>query len=165
MGSFSEQKYNPKKKNELQKPVTIATQNHQFVTDIEWDSTGRYVVTSASAFIHKMENGYTMWNFLGRELWTHKTEGFVVFKWRPRPPAKLSAEQIKHIKQNIGTYAKEFMERDAIRSTQVSAVEQPKIKGLLGKWNDRKAKQKAMIEEQLAYQRSIFAAMDDQDGD
>jgi len=156
-------KYNPKTKNELQKPVTLATGTHQFLTDIEWDATGRYVVTSASAFCHKMENGYVMWNFLGRELYVNKLEGCSIFKWRPRPVSELTTDQIKSIKTNMSSYANKFMEYDAIRSTQVSEVEKEKIVKLMNAWNKRRSNSEFDGAEHIEYERTIYAEFDEDD--
>jgi len=164
--SFTEPtKYNPKKKNELNKPVSIATNTHQFVTDVEWDSTGRYVVTSASALYHKMENGYQMWNFLGRELYVQKIEGCQVVKWRPRPACDLTDKQTKHIKNNMSSYAKIFIERDHLNATQVGQEEQKKIQELMAIWNDTKMRYQEEADEQAEYERKIFAQLDDEGDD
>lgn len=162
--SFTEtNKYNPKKKQELNKPVSVATGNHQFVTDLEWDPTGRYVVSSASALYHKMENGYIMWNFLGREIFVQKIDGCQTFKWRPRPPSTLTQKQIKNIKANMSQYAKAFQEKDHLRSTQVGQKEQEKIQVLLNAWIGKKERYAKMAEEQARYEREIYGELDGDD--
>jgi len=162
--SFTEaKKYDPKKKQELNKPVSISVGNHQFVTDLEWDPTGRYVVSSASALVHKMENGYITWNFLRREIFVQKMEGCQFFKWRPRPVSKLTQKQIKGIKANISQYAKAFQEKDHLRSTQVGQKEQEKIQVLLNSWIAKKDKYAAMAEEQARYEREIYGELDGDD--
>lgn len=162
--SFTEaSKYNPKKTKELAKPVSVSTSTHQFVTDMEWDPTGRYVVSSASALYHKMENGYIIWNFLGREIFVQKIEGMQVIKWRPRPVSKLSAKQVKSIKANISQYAKAFLEKDHLRSTEVGQVEQQKIQLLLNDWLSIKDQYVDMAEEQAKYEREIYGELDGDD--
>jgi len=160
---FTATKYNPKNKTELLKPVTLATGSHQFATDIEWDATGRYLVTSASAFAHKMENGYVMWNFLGRELYVNKLEGCSIFKWRPRPVSDISKEQVKEIKTSLSKYENKFREDDAIRSTQVSEVEKEKIAKVLNAWNQRRNAYEIDSAEQLEYEREVYGELDEGD--
>jgi len=126
-----------KKSKELRKPTTLATQNHQFMTNLTWDSTGRYVVTSSSMFEHKMENGYAMWNFQGKELYSKKMDKFCQFSWRPRPKSILSEKQLKEINSNIKEYAKQFHETDALRSTKHSAEEQARLLKMMNSWNSR----------------------------
>lgn len=48
---------------------TLSTAEHFMATDVEWDPTGRYVATSVSAS-HQMENGYNLWSFNGKLLYT-----------------------------------------------------------------------------------------------
>ena len=41
---------------------------HPYATDVEWDPTGRYVVTYVSHWIRSNDNEYQVWSFLGRRL-------------------------------------------------------------------------------------------------
>lgn len=90
-------------------------QEHTKVTDIFWDPTGRYVVSSVSywaekvskishscqiihlSLLYQMDTGFIVWSFQGRLL--HRSprtmEKFCQFLWRPRPPSLLSEEDIK----------------------------------------------------------------------
>jgi len=156
-------KYNPKKPIELNMPVCVSSGTHQFVTDLEWDPTGRYVVSSASALYHKMENGYVIWNFLGREIFVQKIDGMQVIKWRPRPVTKLTQKQVKNIKSNISSYAKAFLEKDHLRSTEVGQVEQEKIQLLLNAWLTTKERYTEMAEDQAAYEQEIYGELDGDD--
>jgi len=133
------------------------------VTDMEWDPTGRYVVSSASALYHKMENGYIIWNFLGREIFVQKIEGMQLIKWRPRPVSKLSQKQVKNIKANISQYAKGFLERDHLRSTEVGQVEQEKIQLLLNAWLSTKEQYVEQADEQAKYEAEIYGVLDGDD--
>merc|ERR1711976_294120 len=110
-----------------------------------------------------MENGFMMWNFLGRELYVQKIEGCQVFKWRLRPPSKLTQKQIKHIKANMIQYAKDFQERDHLRSTQVGQKEQEKINILLNSWINTKERYARIAEQQAQYERVIYGAAGDDD--
>lgn len=47
----------------------LAAVEHFMATDVEWDPTGRYVASSVTS-IHQMENGFNMWSFNGRLLYT-----------------------------------------------------------------------------------------------
>ncbi|KAF8257780.1 hypothetical protein EI94DRAFT_1918920 [Lactarius quietus] len=35
---------------------------------VEWDPSGRYLATAASAWTHTIENGYAIWDFRGQEI-------------------------------------------------------------------------------------------------
>ena len=41
----------------------MSSAEHLMATDVEWDPTGRYVVTAVSWWGHKVDNAYWVWNF------------------------------------------------------------------------------------------------------
>ena len=71
------------------------TTEHVMATDIEWDPTGRFVVSSSSAWRHQFENGYNIWTFQGVLVNKVLKDRFFQFLWRPRPPSLLSEEKKK----------------------------------------------------------------------
>jgi len=82
-----------------EKPLTTNLQ-HQQCSDLEWDPTGRYVVTYVSNSKSKMENGFKMWTFYGEELIKEERKNvFHQFSWRPRPPTYLLPEKIEWLKK------------------------------------------------------------------
>ena len=121
----------------MRKPITLETRTHQFITDLVWDSTGRYCVTYSSAYYHNMENGYNMWNFQGKDLYEEKMDKLKKVSWRPRPKSLLSDTQLKEIQKNIKEYARQFQESDAIKSSEVGAEEQRKLLSNVNDWNGR----------------------------
>ena len=52
---------------------------HPYATDVEWDPTGRYVVTYVSAWIRNGDNEYQVWSFLGRRLRKETKVRLIVF--------------------------------------------------------------------------------------
>ncbi|XP_019493069.1 PREDICTED: eukaryotic translation initiation factor 3 subunit B-like [Hipposideros armiger] len=68
---------------------------HYMASDVEWDPTGRYVITSVSWWSHKVDNAYWLWTFQGRLLQKNNKDRFCQLLWRPRPPTLLSQDQIK----------------------------------------------------------------------
>jgi len=75
--------------------------DHFMCTDVEWDPSGRYVVTSVSYYRHQMENGYNLWTFQGRPYLSISREKFYQFMWRPRPPSLLDENKRKEIKSQL----------------------------------------------------------------
>lgn len=71
---------------------TIATGEHYMVTNVEWDPTGRYVSTSVST-ANEIQNGFNIWSFYGRLLYSMPNDHLSQFSWSPRPPSLLSAEK------------------------------------------------------------------------
>ena len=67
---------------------------HPYATDVEWDPTGRYVVTYVSAWIRPSDNEYQVWSFLGRRIRKEsKLPRLVQFQWRPRMPSLLDEKE------------------------------------------------------------------------
>uniref|UniRef100_A0A8C5E874 Eukaryotic translation initiation factor 3 subunit B n=1 Tax=Gouania willdenowi TaxID=441366 RepID=A0A8C5E874_GOUWI len=93
---------------------------HYMASDVEWDPTGRYVVTSVSWWSHKVDNAYWLWTFQGRLLQKNNKDRFCQLLWRPRPPTLLSADQIKNIKKDLKKYSKIFEQKDRLSQSKAS---------------------------------------------
>ncbi|KAL2114864.1 hypothetical protein VTJ04DRAFT_10527 [Mycothermus thermophilus] len=126
-------------KPESEKDLTANLQlmnvaDHYGVTDIEWDPSGRYVASWASAWKHSMENGYHLYDFRGELLREEAIEKFKQFAWRPRPPCLLSKEEQKQVRKNLREYSRIFEQEDAerISSADVAVVEARRR--LLNEW-------------------------------
>ncbi|TDL19507.1 translation initiation factor eIF-3b [Rickenella mellea] len=128
--------------NEIQ---LIGSADHYGVTDIEWEPSGRYLATSASAWTHQLENGYCIWDFRGQELEKHVLDRFKQFVWRPRPPTLLTKEQQRQIRKNLREYGRQFDEEDAVDETNVSAELLAHRKRLVDEWNTWRRKCKQLI--------------------
>ncbi|XP_045213087.2 eukaryotic translation initiation factor 3 subunit B-like isoform X2 [Mercenaria mercenaria] len=101
--------------------MTVMAQTEHFMaTDVEWDPTGRYVITGVSWWGHKVDNGYWLWSFQGRLLQKQQLDRFCQLLWRPRPPTLLSVEEIKEIKKNLKKYSQRFEAQDRLRQSTVS---------------------------------------------
>ncbi|CAG9093895.1 unnamed protein product [Plutella xylostella] len=94
--------------------------DHYQMSGIEWDPTGRYVVTGVSSLKCKMDCGYYIWSFQGKILRRVMKEGFAQFHWRPRPPTLLTDKQQKDIKKNLKKYYSQFESKDRMRSSKAS---------------------------------------------
>ncbi|KAJ6028769.1 Eukaryotic translation initiation factor 3 subunit B [Penicillium herquei] len=126
----------------------MKTNEHYGVTDIEWDPTGRFVVSSASVWTHSMENGWNLHTFAGQTLSENPTEKFKQFVWRPRPPTFLSKEEQKQVRKNLREYSKEFDEEDryAVDIANTAVVE--KRKRVLNEWLAWMRREKEMSSEE-----------------
>ncbi|XP_011498180.1 PREDICTED: eukaryotic translation initiation factor 3 subunit B [Ceratosolen solmsi marchali] len=94
--------------------------DHYQTSDVEWDPTGRYVVTSVSSWKTSVDNAYWLWTFQGRILKRVNLNHFNQFLWRPRPPTLLTSDQIKEIKKNLKKYSAQFESKDRLRLTRAS---------------------------------------------
>uniref|UniRef100_A0A5S6QXC5 Eukaryotic translation initiation factor 3 subunit B n=1 Tax=Trichuris muris TaxID=70415 RepID=A0A5S6QXC5_TRIMR len=102
--------------------VVCNQQEHTGVTDIEWDPSGRYVVTSVSIWssTRSADCGYMIWNFQGRLLQRKPVEEFCRFSWRPRPKSLLTDAESKKVKRNLKKYTEMFEERDRLNLLKAS---------------------------------------------
>ncbi|XP_014248728.1 eukaryotic translation initiation factor 3 subunit B [Cimex lectularius] len=100
--------------------TVMNTSDHYRVSDVEWDPTGRYVVTATSKWKSKDDLGYWIWTFQGRILSRNNMQKFWQLQWRPRPPTLLSSEQQKEIKKNLKKYSAAFESKDKVRMTRAS---------------------------------------------
>ncbi|KAK4236890.1 hypothetical protein C8A03DRAFT_35204 [Achaetomium macrosporum] len=149
-------------KPEAEKDLTACLQlmntaDHYGVTDVEWDPSGRYVATWASAWKHSMENGYHLYDFKGELLREEPIEKFKQWAWRPRPPTLLTKEEQKQIRKNLREYSRVFEREDEerISSADVAVVEARRR--LLNEFYAWRAAQ----EEELDEERAVLGLPED----
>ncbi|OIW22585.1 eukaryotic translation initiation factor 3 [Coniochaeta ligniaria NRRL 30616] len=132
------------------------TADHYGVTDVEWDPSGRFVATWASAWKHAMENGYHLYDFKGEQLREEPIEKFKQWQWRPRPATLLTKEEQKTIRKNLREYSRVFDQEDAerISSADVAVVEHRRR--LLEEWYAWRAQ----VEEEIAEEREALGLPD-----
>ncbi|KAF3916790.1 hypothetical protein ABW20_dc0108331 [Dactylellina cionopaga] len=128
----------------------IGTVDHYGVTDVDWDPSGRFVVSSSSMWKHTMENGYHMWDFKGNSLREDAIERFKQFAWRPRPPTMLSKEQQKQIRKNLREYSRQFDEDDLIQESEASATIIEARRRLLEEWRAWRSRVERELEDERA---------------
>jgi translation initiation factor 3 subunit B len=100
--------------------IMLGNGEHYMCTDIDWDPTGRYVVSSVSGWRVQNDTGLVMWSLAGQEITKQNITGFKQVVWRPRPKTLLSTAQQKKVKKNLKEYSKKFDEEDAMESNKAS---------------------------------------------
>ncbi|XP_037715892.1 eukaryotic translation initiation factor 3 subunit B [Drosophila subpulchrella] len=100
--------------------IISASPDHFRASEVEWDPTGRYVVTGVSSWKVKEDTGFNMYTFQGRIIKRTILKNFVQFLWRPRPPTLLGEEKQKEIKKNLKKYYAAFEQKDRLRLTRAS---------------------------------------------
>uniref|UniRef100_A0A383V8L2 Eukaryotic translation initiation factor 3 subunit B n=2 Tax=Tetradesmus obliquus TaxID=3088 RepID=A0A383V8L2_TETOB len=98
----------------------LAAAEHFMATDVEWDPTGRYVASSVTS-IHQMENGFNMWSFNGKLLYTMPRDRFGQLSWRPRVPSLLPREKEEEIRKGLKEYSRRYDEEDEALLLQADA--------------------------------------------
>ncbi|KAK8117364.1 uncharacterized protein PG998_005645 [Apiospora kogelbergensis] len=108
--------------------------DHYGVTDVQWDPSGRFVTSWASAWKHAMENGYHMYDFKGEQLREEPLEKFKQWAWRPRPATLLTKEEQKQIRKNLREYSKTFEQEDAERVAGADQAVVDERRRMLDEW-------------------------------
>lgn len=132
--------------------LLMATGEHYGVTDVEWDPTGRYLATSASAWKQQMENGYHLFDFKGALLREEHIDRFKQFIWRPRPASLLSKEEIKKIRKNLREYSKQFDEEDEL---EASAANKEVVEARMRMLNEWKAWRQRAEQQLNTYRQQV----------
>ncbi|KAE8210320.1 hypothetical protein CF319_g888 [Tilletia indica] len=125
----------------------IGSGEHYGITDLEWDPSGRYVITSASAWRHAMENGYAVWDFRGNELTKQIIERFKQILWRPRPRTLLSKEQQREVRRNLREVGRTFDEQDAVEESNLALAHKELYLRMLEEWKAWRARSREELEE------------------
>jgi translation initiation factor 3 subunit B len=133
---------------------------HFMCTDIEWDPTGRYVMSGVSWWGHKVDNAYWLWSFQGKILKRCQVEKFCQFLWRPRPPTLLSVKQIKDIKKNLKKYSTEFDLKDKFKSSTKSKEVLEKRKAKFDQFQAYRAKKIQEFQAQKAQRLELRGGYD-----
>lgn len=152
--------------------LTPGGTEHFQAGEVEWDPSGRFVITAATQPItqgkwkYTMDNGYNLWSMQGQLLSQVKIENCYQVMWRPRPTNLLTKEQVAAIKAGLKEkyWSKFEKEDDEIRKSQLSgaAKERAELKASWKSW--RQAKEKEFNEErEMRRELRNGQASDDED--
>uniref|UniRef100_A0A8B9KAZ1 Eukaryotic translation initiation factor 3 subunit B n=1 Tax=Astyanax mexicanus TaxID=7994 RepID=A0A8B9KAZ1_ASTMX len=133
---------------------------HYMASDVEWDPTGRFVVTSVSWWSHKVDNAFWLWTFQGRLLQKNNKDRFCQLLWRPRPPSLLSQEQIKAIKKDLKRYSKIFEQKDRLSQSKASKDLVDKRRGMMDEYRTYREAAMKMYQEQRPLRLELRGGVD-----
>lgn len=141
--------------------TVMNTTEHFRCTDVEWDPTGRYVVSSVSAWAgDRTDNAYWIWSFQGKILRKASPTGFCGFLWRPRPRSLLTEENLKDIKRNFKKYQQQFEVKDRASMSKVSKDIMEKRQKLMEAYRAWQAGKKEKLEKQREVRRECRGGVD-----
>lgn len=135
---------------------TMNTAEHFMATDIEWDPTGRYIATSVSSMIHQMENGFNLWSFQGKMLYSVTKDRLYQFSWRPRLPSLLPPEKEADIIKKLKEYSKRYEEEDEALLMQADADVVRERQRATSEWHAYVASRKQYAEELAAFRKQMW---------
>jgi len=144
---------------------TIGTEEHFNCSSVEWDPTGRQVVTSVSFWNHQIETGYNVYNFQGKLLKHVLKDKFYQLLWRPRPPSLLPEDKQKSIKKNLKKYEKEYRRQDNLVKTQEEEERFKKREALRTEFQNYLAQKRKEHEEESEIRRKLRSGEDSDDED
>ncbi|RSH90247.1 Translation initiation factor 3 subunit b [Saitozyma podzolica] len=125
----------------------LGTGEHYGITDIAWDPSGRYVVSSASSWRQTPEPGFTIWDFKGQQLAHSSLDKFKQFLWRPRPPTLLSKDAQRKVRKELKEHSRVFDEEDAAEENRGSAEKLAQRQREIAEWNAWRARNLARLAE------------------
>eukprot|EP00117_Sycon_ciliatum_P019562 scpid37911/ scgid17698/ Eukaryotic translation initiation factor 3 subunit B; Eukaryotic translation initiation factor 3 subunit 9; eIF-3-eta; eIF3 p116 len=139
---------------------------HLMATDIAWDPTGRYLVSSVSTWYQKVDTGYIVWSLHGQPLQRHSVDGFCELHWRPRPKSLLSEEEVKRLKRDLKkTYTPKFDSQDRKSRNKASKAEIEKRQQLMAQFKAYRARVTRELAEEEPRLRELRGDMDQDDGE
>ncbi|RUS90727.1 hypothetical protein EGW08_001531 [Elysia chlorotica] len=141
--------------------MTVMNQTEHFMaTDVEWDPTGRYVVSAVSWWGHKVDNGYWLWNFQGVPQHRQPLEKFCQLQWRPRPPSLLDESKVKEIRKNFKTWAQKFEMEDSTRKQTASKDLLDKRRTLMEAFREYRSRKEREFGEQKKIRLDLRSGVD-----
>eukprot|EP01138_Halocafeteria_seosinensis_P006217 gb/GECG01006358.1/.p1 GENE.gb/GECG01006358.1/~~gb/GECG01006358.1/.p1 ORF type:complete len:741 (+),score=92.89 gb/GECG01006358.1/:1-2223(+) len=104
--------------------VTYGTGEHMQCNRVKWDPSGRLVATVKKQPMvgevrtrDTVENGFQLWNFLGRRIYDENKTSFYKFIWRPRP-SLLDDEEQKQVQKNLKKFIQKYQDEDRAREAR-----------------------------------------------
>jgi len=130
---------------------------HQMVTNVTWDPTGRYVTTYVSFYKTKSENGYKIWSFRGTELTSVLKDGFLQFLWRPRPPSLLNEEELKML-EDPGFFKRkraEYKDEDRKKAEELHLEIEKEKEKIRERFREYMGRKRAEYEADVGFRKSV----------
>lgn len=143
----------------------VQQDEHFMATDIDWDPTGRFVVTSVGAWRHSMENGYVVWSVLGKKIHTIQKTQFWQFMWRPRPKSLLTNEDEESIVKDWKTWKAKFDAKDIQAREFASDEERQERVRLMSEFEVQAAKWKSIHKRQAEIRHELRGYTSDEEAD
>ncbi|AET39822.1 translation initiation factor eIF3 core subunit b Ecym_5021 [Eremothecium cymbalariae DBVPG len=117
----------------------VAHVNYVNATDYQWDPSGRYIAFWSSAWKHKAENGYKVFNLCGNLIREELINDFNNFFWRPRPEPLLTNAEKKKVRKNLREWSTHFEELDAMEADSATRQLIIERRGWLEQWSKYRA--------------------------
>ena len=115
----------------------MGTGTHINASECVWDPTGRYVITSVSAWSGiQHDTGYMVWSFQGKALQRQNLPNFYQVLWRPRPKSLLPEKEAAELSKNYKAYQSQFEAEDKMVQDRASEEVKAERAALMADWED-----------------------------
>ena len=152
---------------------SLSVSEHFMCNEVEWDPSGRYVLTAVTQPIgdanwrFTMDNGYRLWSMQGQLLATVPLEQAYQVLWRPRPKNILTKEQVAEVARTLKErYWRRFeAEDDEIRRSQLQGrdKERAELKAQWKAYRQRKEEEYTEERDMRAELRGGYLSEDEKD--
>lgn len=115
---------------------TVANEEHNYCTAIDWDPTGRFVATSVSHWRHQIDTGYNIYDFTGKLRYKVIKDKFFQILWRPRPATLLTEERLAELRKNMAPYNKKYTREQSKLAGSIDRQAQKERNAQKKKFND-----------------------------
>lgn len=126
-------------KKKIKEVKLLATEDYAGFSGIEWESSGRSVAVWSSNRQSSVNNGFTVFDFVGHITKQELIDGFYDFHWRPRPESLLTANDKKRVRKQLPEHSAKFEEIDMMESNAEMRELIMKRKDALKEWKDYEA--------------------------
>jgi len=136
----------------------LAAAEHFLCTNVDWDPTGRYVTTAVTS-INQMENGFNVWSWNGKQMYSMPRDRFCQFSWRPRMQSLLPPEKEAEIVKNLKTYSKKYDEEDEALLMQADADVLQERQKMMDEWNAWVARNEEYVEKMREFFKEKYGEL------
>jgi len=146
----------------------LVIKEHYRANTVLWDPAGRSVATCVTQsfeggnFKFAMDNGFVLWSFQGKQLYSRSYQTFYQFAWRPRE-SMLTKTQIKKIRRNLATYEERFDEEDKRRERERYLEETKGKRAERAAFRQLLARNRATLRAKRAMHISLLGGYDSED--
>ncbi|MDP2061049.1 MAG: hypothetical protein Q8J97_15000, partial [Flavobacteriaceae bacterium] len=110
--------------------LNIGKGEHPYITNLEWDPTGRCFCTYTTALKTEHDNRYQIYDVNCQQKADVKIERLSHVAWRPLPPSLLSEEEIAKIRRELPARSAKYAEAAEQLEREKQAVEDKKRRDL-----------------------------------
>lgn len=107
--------------------VFLGRKEHSYVTDCEWDPTGRVFCTTTSQLSYGTDNRMIFWNVNGETLKDEKMTRLSHMQWRP-VPRTLSLDEINSVRRELPAISSKYMAEEVDKQRRDEEAKNKELK-------------------------------------